>query len=239
VLALGGSHLLAPRLRSLPSVPEAVVGSVAGGIAVAYVFLHLLPELAEGNEVVGEALGDPTEATPLLDLGIFLVALAGFLAFYGLERLGRARGDRAAGGGSDLVFRVHLGAYALHGALIAYTMPLRVRTGAEFAVLFTIAIGLHFVLTDRGMSEHYPRRFDRRARLGLAAALLAGWVAVALAAPSRTAIVSVMNALIAGSVLVNVFKEELPDPERSRFAWFAAATLFYAALLTAATALSD
>ncbi len=45
-------HVAAPRIRRLPLVPEAVTGSFAGGLAVAYVFLHLLPELAEGNEAM-------------------------------------------------------------------------------------------------------------------------------------------------------------------------------------------
>ena len=30
-------------------------------------------------------------------------------------------------------------------------MPLRLRTGVGFAILFTVAMGLHFVLTDRGL----------------------------------------------------------------------------------------
>ncbi len=76
-LLLAALHLAAPRIRRLPFVPEDVTGSFAGGLAVAYVFLHLLPELAEGNEAIGEALSDVVEPTPLLDLGIFLVALAG------------------------------------------------------------------------------------------------------------------------------------------------------------------
>jgi hypothetical protein len=41
------------------------------------VFLHLLPEIAEGNESIGEALPRVLEPTPLTDLGIFLGALAG------------------------------------------------------------------------------------------------------------------------------------------------------------------
>jgi hypothetical protein len=90
-VVLAGLHLAAPRIRRLPFVPEAVTGSFAGGLAVAYVFLHLLPELAEGNESVGEALRRVLRPTPLVDLGIFLVALAGFTAFYGLERLADRR----------------------------------------------------------------------------------------------------------------------------------------------------
>src|SRR3954447_10606895 len=86
-VVLAALHLAAPRIRGLPFIPEAATGSFAGGLAVAYVFLHLLPEIAEGNEAIGQALADAVRPTPLLDLGIFLVALCGFTAFYGLERL--------------------------------------------------------------------------------------------------------------------------------------------------------
>ena len=70
--------MLAPHIRKLPLVPERDMGSFAGGLAVAYVFLHLLPEIAAGNEAIGEALSDVLEPTPLLELAIFLVALTGW-----------------------------------------------------------------------------------------------------------------------------------------------------------------
>jgi len=40
--------------------------------------------------------------------------------------------------------------------LITNTMVLRPRAGVAFALLFSLAMGLHFVLTDRGLEERYP-----------------------------------------------------------------------------------
>jgi hypothetical protein len=254
-LALAALHLAAPRVRKLPLVPERATGSFAGGLAVAYVFLHLLPEIAEGNEAIGEVLSDVVRPTPLLDLAIFLVALVGFTAFYGLERLADRTAPRADAAGARTargpgaalattrsaagVYRLHLGAFLVYNALITYTMALRLRTGIVFALLFTVAMGLHFVLTDRGLAEHYPTRFDRRGRLALAGALLLGWLASALVAPTSTVLVAVLTALLGGSVLLNVFKEEIPDGRRSSFAWFLVGLTLYAALLTLVTALSE
>jgi len=262
-LALAALHLAVSRIRKLPLVPERATGSFAGGLAVAYVFLHLLPEIAEGNESIGEALSDVLRPTPLFDLGIFLVALFGFTVFYGLERLadrqhgtrshavaqaggvalaegGRATGDDRAAGAepSRGVYLLHLSSFMVYNALITYTMALRLRTGIAFAVLFTIAMGLHFVLTDRGLEEHYPTRFTARGRLALATALLAGWAVAALFAPSNTVVVALLTALLGGSILLNVFKEELPSTRRSSFGWFLTGLTLYAALLTLVTALS-
>lgn len=115
-------------------------------------------------------------------------------------------------------------------------MPLRVRTGVAFAVLFTVAMGLHFVLTDRGLEEHYPDRFTSRHRVGLAAALVIGFLLGWAAAPSHTVVVSLLVALLGGAVLLNVFKEELPDERSSLFGWFVGGVALYGGLLAAITA---
>lgn len=245
-LAMAALHLLAPRIRALPFVPERATASFAGGIAVAYVFLHLLPELSEGDERLGEVLGEEGERSPLLGLEIFLVALVGFTLFYGLERWADRHHPRPHTGaaGPDepppQVFAVHLGAFALYNAVIGYSLPLNWRSSAAFAVLFTLAIGLHFVLSDRGLEEHYGERFDRwPPRLLLAGALLAGWAAAALFAPTSGTVVSLLIAFLAGSVLLNVFKEELPSGGRSHFGWFVGGLVLYAVLLVLVTAAAE
>lgn len=243
-LVLAGLHLAAPHIRRLPLVPERATGSFAGGLAVAYVFLHLLPEIAEGNEAIGEALADVIEPTPLVDLGIFVVALAGFAAFYGLQRLADRRAPARAHRGSGPpepagVYWLHLGSFMVYNALITYTMALRLRTGIAFAVLFTVAMGLHFVLTDRSLEEHYPRRFPRSGRLALAGALLAGWLLDAVLAPASTLVVALLTALLGGSILLNVFKEELPSTGRSSYPWFLAGLVLYAGLLALVTAVGE
>jgi uncharacterized membrane protein YeaQ/YmgE (transglycosylase-associated protein family) len=241
-VVLAALHLAAPHIRRLPLVPERATGSFAGGLAVAYVFLHLLPEIAAGNEAIGEALSDVVEPTPLVDLGIFLVALAGFAAFYGLQRLADRQvpaparsavpvGVGASGGGAHTaehrepepagVYWLHLGSFMVYNALI------------------TIAMGLHFVLTDRSLEEHYPRRFPRSGRLLLAGALLVGWLLDALFAPTSALLVALLTALLGGSILLNVFKEELPSTGRSSYPWFLVGLVLYAGLLALITAVGE
>ncbi|RBY91949.1 hypothetical protein DQ237_19250 [Blastococcus sp. TF02-8] len=238
-------------------IPERATGSFAGGLAVAYVFLHLLPEIAEGNEAIGEALADVVEPTPLVDLGIFVVALAGFAAFYGLQRLAdrtvpaRARAGATVGSQHPAgaareaplepagVYWLHLGSFMIYNGLITYTMALRLRTGIAFAVLFTVAMGLHFVLTDRSLEEHYPRRFPGSGRMALAGALLVGWLLDALLAPTSTLVVALLTALLGGSILLNVFKEELPSTGRSSYPWFMVGLVLYAGLLALVTAVGE
>jgi len=60
-------------------------------------------------------------------------------------------------------------------------------------------MGLQFVLTDRGLEEHYPRRFERRGRFVLAGSLrgLGGGRA---RAPSSTILVVLLTAFVPGRI---------------------------------------
>lgn len=235
-LTLAALHLAAPRIRHLPGVPEKATVSFGAGIAVTYVFLHLLPEVAAAHSELRELLGEDEAPSLLMELGVFLVALLGFLLFYGLERAAiktRSTGDTGANRG---VYRLHLASFVVYNAIITYTMPLTYRTGVVFAVMFTIAMGLHFVLSDRSLEEHYGQWFDRwLPRLVLVGALVLGWVLAVLFAPTKPITVSLLTAFLAGSILLNVFKSELPSAKQSSFGWFMVGTVLYAGVLVGVT----
>lgn len=63
------SHLITKWLYT----SEKIAISFGGGMAITYVFLHLLPELDQGATFVGR-------------FPIYIVALFGFLLFYGVQR---------------------------------------------------------------------------------------------------------------------------------------------------------
>ncbi len=70
---------------------------MAGGAAVAYVFLHLFPELALAQESF--------EESGPLDTGheIYLLSMVGLAAFYGLERAAKfSRHERRKAGEEDV-----------------------------------------------------------------------------------------------------------------------------------------
>lgn len=227
-------HGLAPHIRRLPFVPESVSTSFSGGFAVAFVFLHMLPGLLEHRETLGEALSEVVEMTPLLDLSVFLIALVGFTVYLGLERWAQV-GSAAPGGNSRRFFFLHLASYAVYNGLITYTLPLRIEVGPAFALIFTVAMGLHFVIHDRGMELHHPRLFDHQGRITLVSALLGGWILAALTEPANVEAVAFLSSFLGGSVLLNVFKEEVPSDRRSSFGAFvlglAAGTILLATVI--------
>ena len=48
-IALAAAHFFAFRVSTLPSKTQDVLASVGGGAAIAYIFIHLMPELAVGG----------------------------------------------------------------------------------------------------------------------------------------------------------------------------------------------
>lgn len=233
VAALAAVHLFSGRMRFLSASPRSRWLSAAGGVSVAYVFVHLLPDLAEEQETVREAVG---EGFSFIEYHVYLVAMVGLVAFYGLERAaklsrrrGRATGDAAGPG----VFWLHVGSFGLYNALIGYLLLHREEPGLWSLVLFAFAMGVHFVVNDFGLREDHKGAYDRAGRWVLAAAVLAGW-AVGLLSEISEAALAVLFAFLAGGVVMNVLKEELPEERESRFWAFALGAALYAAVLLAA-----
>lgn len=229
-LGLALVHLYAGKLRFLESTPRSVWLSTAGGVSVAYVFVHLLPEVGEVQEVLKEALG---RSLGFLENHGYLLALAGLVVFYGLERAAKAsrkgRGGEAEATGPG-VFWLHIGSFALYNLLIGYLLVRRPEQGLPELVWFFVAMALHFVVNDFGLREHHKAAYTRTGRWVLAAAVLLGWSA-GLFGELPEATRALLVAFLAGGVVLNVLKEELPTERESRFWPFALGAAAYAALL--------
>ncbi len=220
-------HLGIGALVFLRRTPRSRWLSGAGGVAVSYVFLHVLPELASHRETFAEHLGVSDRAAESL---VYSVALAGLVVFYGLERtLRRSRGKarRMPGAG---VFWLHIGSFGLYNGIIGYLLLHREQSGLFSLVIYGIAMALHFVTNDFGLREDHQERYDRIARWLLAGAVIGGWLLGIVATLPEIAI-ALLFAFLAGGVVLNVLKEELPEERQSRFLPFLLGAAAYAALL--------
>ena len=223
-------HFGARRLAFLARTPRSIWLSGAGGISVAYVFLHLLPQLHEGQHTLMESAPWPWLAQQ--GGGTYLLALGGLTVFYGLEQVAaRSRAAQRTGGGGDRTgtgaFAVHIGAFALYNFSIGYLL---LEAERDNLLLYGIALGLHFVVNDQALREHHKDRYDAFGRWLLAAAVLAGW-ALAFQVDVPEPAIRMLIAFLAGGVILNVLKEELPQERASRFGAFAAGVVLYGALL--------
>ena len=232
VVVLAIVHLLAGKMRFLNVTPRSVWLSIAGGISVSYVFVHLLPDLAADQRTIREAAG---ESFTFLEYHVYLVALIGLAAFYGLERAAKTSRQRNQSAGQDDsteagVFWLHAASFALYNALIGYLLLHREKQGLGSLIFFAFAMGVHFVVNDFGLREDHKGTYDRIGRWILAAGIIAGWVVGLLFEVSEAAI-AVLFAFLAGGVIMNVLKEELPQERKSRFWAFAVGAGAYAVIL--------
>ncbi|MCU4972834.1 hypothetical protein OB955_08780 [Halobacteria archaeon AArc-m2/3/4] len=238
-LTLAAVHLLAGRVRSLAVVPRNRWLSMAGGASVAYVFVHLLPEVQQASETVDARGVFPA----MLDTHVYLLSLLGFATFYGLEQFvrgSRSGGERWAGrldwlteADADLgVFWVHCGSFAVYNTLIGYLLVHGEATGLASLLTYAVAMGLHFLVNDVGLREHHGDAYHRRGRWLLAGAIVAG-CGLGYAVAVDELLVAVLVAFLAGGIILNVIKEELPADRESRFWAFAAGAAGYTLVLLA------
>jgi zinc transporter ZupT len=145
--------------------------SFGAGIATAYVFVHLLPELSRVQEIFFKATAD--RGLPFPESRVYTSALAGFILMYGLEHLvswsrKRQEGETEGEEEGNLVSWAHVGGFSLYSALVSYTMARESERGIPFLIFYLVAMSLHFLGTDHALRREYARWYDSRGKWILA-----------------------------------------------------------------------
>jgi Kef-type K+ transport system membrane component KefB len=209
--------------------------SFAAGIAVAYVFVDVMPALGRMRDIVMQSQSDFYRVFP--EYSVYLWTMAGFLAFYSLQTLvtGPRRdpknhvGDHE--GAAPWQMWVHIVGFTLYAWLLTYIMVWKVHDPLALC-LYGVAMGMHIFPIACNLSNHYQELYDRRGAFLLALASLAGW-ATGLLLDIPTPILVNLVAIVAGGVIVNSSIDELPKEKEGRFWSFLAGALVYTAVLLA------
>jgi zinc transporter ZupT len=225
-------HMYCGKLRFLSVIPRSRWLSFASGVSVAYVFVHLLPELEEGQqhfeelEVLGLAF---------IESHIYLMSLLGLILFYGLEKLAissrqdqqiQQEGDQTDPG----IFWIHIASFAIYNSLIGYLLVHRENLGKWSLLIFAIAMAFHFIVNDFGLRDHHKHQYDKVGRWILASFIILGW-GIGQAVEISEATLAALFAFLGGGIILNVIKEELPEERQSRFTFFCLGATLYTALL--------
>jgi hypothetical protein len=207
--------------------------SFAAGIAVAYVFVDVMPALGRMSEMVMEAPGRFQRVFP--EYSIYLWAMIGFLGFYCLETMvpGSRRRPENHAGGHEGAARwqawVHIGGFAAYAWMLSYIMVWKLHETLALC-LYGVAMGLHIFPVAHNLSSHYQAVYDRRGAFLLALASLAGW-ATGLALDIPKPILVNLVAVVVGGVIVNTSIAELPKAGEGRRWPFLMGALVCTALL--------
>jgi zinc transporter ZupT len=234
-VCLGLVHVFAGRIRFVNAIPSCRWISFSGGIAVAYVFIHLLPELSEFQTLIQPAANG---VLGFMEHHAYLLALMGLAFFYGLERstkISRKRTHEKTGGdsASRQMFWISIGSFVFYNAAIGYLLVSQGAHGHRNLVLFALAIALHFFVNDKALHEHHKHLYRRYGRWLLCIAVVSG-AAMGVTMQVEDKFLAVVVSFLSGGIVLNVLKEELPDEQNSNFYAFALGAASYAGLLLAA-----
>ena len=234
--ALAALHIYCGRLNIIHREDHSPWLSFAGGVAVAYVFMVLLPKLSDWQVMMAQVQGESLVSNSLrpqelaakgenlkkfILYEVFTSALAGLVVFYGLERAvywvkARQKKELKARVLASGMFWVHIGVFAAYNILIGYMVVHSKIPGRLILFLGVVAVGLHFLGINHELWKNYHDRFDRYGRWILAAAVLMGWLGGVLINFDKLVYIG-MYSFVAGAIIMNVFNEELPSGPEARF----------------------
>ncbi|QXE01184.1 ZIP family metal transporter [Terribacillus sp. DMT04] len=225
-------HYCSKYMGFLKETPRSKFLSISAGIAVAYVFVHLLPELNHYQELLNDELEH--HIWSYTENHIYILALIGLILFYGLERLVKVSKQTTKLHNPDEtksgIFWIHMSSFFLYNSIIGYLL-VREEYESPFGMLFYfIALGVHFVTNDRSLRSDHKHIYDKYGRLLLTGAILLGWI-VGVMTELNELIISLLTAFIAGGIILNVMKEELPEERQSSIVSFLLGAAGYTTLL--------
>ena len=201
--------------------------SFGGGMAAAYVFLHVMPELHGARHAFTEAAA---MALPYEGKAIYYLALAGFLSFYGIRHFHTRQLSAREGKPDRLDFQVQIGGFAAYAWLMGYLL-LRGLEAHHVAIgLYAVAMGFHCLAINRELSHEYGNDYRRTGRFILAGMALAGWASAALL-DLPASLIPLLLAFLSGAVIMNSLILELPTEKDGRFWPFITGGLLYGLIL--------
>lgn len=208
-----------PQIRDRLKSHAVEVSSFGGGVAIAYVFLILFPEVEHSREWVGAP--------------VYVITVLSLLVFYALELLLSRVTLKGDGEHHDhhntARFWFHIVIIWVYTWLVVFTIPDDAADNLIYVLAGSATIGVHLLYKDYVLRGHYDARFASAGRFVLALAPIAGWLSNMLVTPTDGTL-EIMIAILAGILIQSVFQEELPPIERLRFVWMLAGAMIMGVL---------
>ncbi|WP_299592915.1 hypothetical protein [uncultured Microbulbifer sp.] len=183
--------------------------SVSAGIGVSYVFLALLPKLAEVQKSL-----QVDESTSLLPVNLhaYLGALAGFVTFLLIANRDMAEGAKTAHERltvSEVLILCVFGIYYAQVGFLLGEWP----SNSWFGYLALVtAFSMHFVGINFHLWRRYPHRFPQLFRWVLSLCLFVGWLG-SVVAEELAGAVKFSTMFVAGGIIITAIREEIPPRE--------------------------
>ncbi|ALV21173.1 hypothetical protein NY10_555 [Carnobacterium antarcticum] len=234
ICALGFAfiHFSSKYMQFANKVPRSRFLSLSAGVAVSYVFVHLLPQLNTYQQVVVKNLQQSSWRH--IENHIYIIALAGLVLFYAMERLVKiSRKSKVLKNpeqADSVIFWIHMGSFFIYNTVIGYLLVREEYKSPLGIFFYFLALGVHFITNDWSLRRDHKGAYDKYGRIILTAAPVLGWL-IGILTELNEFVLSILQAFIAGGVILNVMKEELPEEQKSSLSSFLAGVIGYTVLL--------
>lgn len=207
--------------------------SLVSGGSIAYVFLHLVPELTHYQEVAEKEL----LATWLenIDYVTYISALLGIAVFYGINQLSE-KSERENRRRENLtrpskpIFVLEISAFAMYNVLIGYLLQELSGDNIGAYIVYFIVFSFHFIANNRILHLTHEDLYTRAGRWILAISVLIGWILYETTHASELTL-AFLSSFLTGGVVLNILNDELPEEKKSSFPFFLIGMAFIAILL--------
>jgi hypothetical protein len=216
-------HLFAEKMSTMSLFLRNLILSIGGGVAIAFVFIDILPKLSVKETLVRESI---LKVFPYFEQHVYLMALLGFLLFFAVDR------SQLLLRNQSVYFWLSLSSYALLNFFIGYAIVDKNNPEVRPLILFTFSIALLYFMNDYSLIEAHGEIYRKYGKWILIISLYLGWMVGAWMELSRVAI-ALVSAFIAGGVIMNVTRHRLLLNDPTSLFAFILASLAYACLLLA------
>ena len=201
--------------------------ALSAGVAVAYVFINILPELEHHGPLISRSR---FEGLLDADKRVYLWALAGFITF---ARLNGARAPLPGGSPQPNRLRSYwmaMARFAPYMLLMGYLLVSREAQSGISELVYVLAMSLHVFMLDIELAELFDRLYEEKGRALLASCVLLGW-ALGQSVPCPAGITSRLFAFFLGGVMILSAHEEVSTEDGRTFWWFVGGASVYACAL--------
>jgi hypothetical protein len=212
-----------------PWISDRAIISFSAGMAAAYVFMHLMPEMHGARRAFTESAPESV-GLRFEGMVIYFMALAGFMAFHGLEQLRVRHGKSANAEHPGRGFRIHVGGFAAYVWLMSYLLANTLEESAVSPLLYAVAIAFHLLTVDHSLREEYEEAYEHIGRWVLAGMCIFGW-GVGMLYPLPAYALALLLAFISGAVIVNSAAKEISSEKKGRFLPFMLGGVVYSLIL--------
>lgn len=222
-------HFISPKFH-VKFISIRQLTSFIAGISIAYVFFHLIPRAIENERHLTETFSLSGEKASYILYGSMLL---GLVIVYILEQVLERTESKLEDGGSDSnigIFWAHIGTYIFYNFVIGFLLVEQEFQQGLSPFIYVGVIGLHFLTNDWVLREHFADEFKHHGRLLLVGAVLIGLI-FGLLIPANHVMLGLLEAAVAGGLILNTIKDELPTFKEDKISAFLAGVVIYSALL--------